>query len=322
MTYEVFKQIITNLEGSNPELLRLYFIFRRKNGSSLEFELMELDLETSIAVEIKNTYLGFLRFIDGRIGGQDSSFSEYNVNVPYTDTNMFTIDASEIPYYNRIKNDSKLLEFDMRELKSSTKIWGYLVYIRNGDSSIEFFKKSTQNQILKPNRLSMMLRGDQARFQKVTDPIFSLERKFDVAIIEINGEKKSLILNKGNFEMFFSVNELYSSNLEEKKPALQKQELIDDTEEFLEICGSDLKKQRKLLSVMSDTDRFTNLNISKIQRTITEYKVQGVSLKNNKLEITRSNIWTVLKLLDDDYLKSSMTDIKYETYSKKRAYSM
>jgi hypothetical protein len=41
--------------------------------------------------------------------------------------------------------------------------------------------------------------------------------------------------------------------------------------------------------------------------------------EDGEIIVSHKNIWTVLRVLDDEYLESPMTDNKYEVYSKVRA---
>lgn len=37
---------------------------------------------------------------------------------------------------------------------------------------------------------------------------------------------------------------------------------------------------------------------------------------NGKVVVNKDNIWTILRILDDDYVRSEITDTKYEARSK------
>ncbi len=91
-----------------------------------------------------------------------------------------------------------------------------------------------------------------------------------------------------------------------------KVRLIDKTK-------GDLKKIKKLADVLR-CGYYTQLTPEKIDNIKNEFNLKDLELdENGKIIVSSSNIWTILKVLHDDYLKSSLTNNKYEVHSKKKS---
>ncbi|MCD6145162.1 MAG: DUF4868 domain-containing protein, partial [Methanosarcinales archaeon] len=147
--------------------------------------------------------------------------------------------------------------------------------------------------------------------------IIALDRIYDATLL-MKGDSissKVFILNRSKFESFFSFIEIYSKEIEDNKEDLERIKLIENVNEFISFCASDSRKIKKLAQILRD-GKADNIDRDKIKRITTEFRLNIEFTDDGKLKPTKENIWVVLRILNDDYLKSDVTGSKYETHSK------
>lgn len=99
---------------------------------------------------------------------------------------------------------------------------------------------------------------------------------------------------------------------------LEEKSLVDDITALQELCKSDPRKIKKLNKVLK-SDILNSLNTKRISEINRQYNLDLNFTEDGKIIVSHKNIWTVLRVLDDEYLESPMTDIKYEVHSKVKA---
>jgi len=74
---------------------------------------------------------------------------------------------------------------------------------------------------------------------------------------------------------------------------------------------------RKLARVVQ-SGYINQLTTEKIMDVAVEFGVTGIATEDGTLVFDAGNRWQLLKLLDDDYLRSPMTTNRYESSAKVR----
>jgi len=72
---------------------------------------------------------------------------------------------------------------------------------------------------------------------------------------------------------------------------------------------------RKLQRIV-ESGYLEHLSIDKIEKLVKEFKLAPTVISEGKLYFDPDNRWQILKMLDDDYLRSGMTERRYEVNSK------
>jgi hypothetical protein len=95
---------------------------------------------------------------------------------------------------------------------------------------------------------------------------------------------------------------------------------IANADAFKQACTSQRRFMTKLAMVAS-RPYFGRITMNDLRRTIREHQLEIEIVKEEgrdhlKFDPDPSRRWILLKLLDDDYLNSNMTDNKYEANSK------
>jgi hypothetical protein len=130
------------------------------------------------------------------------------------------------------------------------------------------------------------------------------------------------IFNKRAFEKLFQYYEELRANAENTVNLVTKHIPISNLTEFKTACTTQVRFMDKLASV-SRSPYLTSITIDQIKAVIKEFDlsvpiVEEDGLEKIVFEKAPQKRWEILKLLDDDYLRSVMTNEKYAANSKLR----
>jgi hypothetical protein len=193
----------------------------------------------------------------------------------------------------------------------------YVIVVSTADENAGFFREFTRSKELtsRSKRFAAMFDGEV--FKKVTEKTFLFDENADC----YSWRENLFIRRKAGFERIFR----YLEELREAADATLDQVLqhvpVSNEDEFREACKGQIQMLAKLASI-SRKPYLAELTVEVIQETIETFDLQVDLVKEEgetKLVFDPSNQesrWAILKLLDDDYLQSVMTEEKYEATSK------
>jgi hypothetical protein len=123
-----------------------------------------------------------------------------------------------------------------------------------------------------------------------------------------------LIANVINFERIFRYYEELEKRAEEAVTKVLKRIPIANAAAFKEACTSQRRFMTKL-AMVATRPYFARITMNDLRRTIREHQLEIEIVKEDgrdhlKFDPDTSRRWILLKLLDDDYLNSNMTDNK------------
>jgi hypothetical protein len=108
----------------------------------------------------------------------------------------------------------------------------------------------------------------------------------------------------------------YQRQIEGKKEEVYEQLLIDDPKSFLEGCLQNPLKIKKMRNIVEHSE-LMSITKEQIEQINTSYDL-GLTLENGKIIATKQNAWNILRLYNDDCVRSAWADSRYLAYSKKR----
>ena len=304
------KNITRRLDNEGCEA-QLFLVQRNKTRDSVEFSVYRTIISEDISVLlVKLLYdslssmldsgdFDLVQFIPGYL--DDRNVIEY-------------INAKDVLYYNEIIY--KVLNnhiLDLPEVIDGPllkNLWAYAVTINCNGEIITYFNKYTQGKILKKSKLLSLFYRD-GRFNVIEDDIFTLQKSIDCFSIADN----IFIIRRNNFEQIFCQQEHYYNIAIQTLGELG--DLLTDVDDLTDACTSDLRKLRKIAAIAS-SGIYHDLSFDKIKEVIEGYDLAiELDEDNQRIKATKNQIWDLLRLLNDDFLRSPMTEKKYEVHSKK-----
>lgn len=155
----------------------------------------------------------------------------------------------------------------------------------------------------------------RGQYDKFDRRLFLLDRRIDC--ICYNGFM--FVLSKGNFQHIFKFFELLQAAADETLETIRTTLPISNFDEFAASCQGHLQMLKKLKNIASQP-YLGRITIEDMKRVINEAQLELEIVEEDgqeKLVFDQRKKWTILKMLDDDYLKSVMTGSQYEVNSKR-----
>lgn len=184
-----------------------------------------------------------------------------------------------------------------------------------GGEQAWFFRSFTARSELQRKRgAALMRQGGQ--FDTVDEKIFVFDEAVDCAVYK----QQVFIFRKLDFRRVFDQFEDLRDSAVSAADALNQRIPIANFESFREACGKQATMADKIIAIQG-RDYFQTLTIDQLELVIQEFSIdvaiagQG-SDRELVFEPDVQHRFLILKLLDDDYLRSSMTDHLYEANSK------
>ncbi|MDX8337357.1 Kiwa anti-phage protein KwaB-like domain-containing protein [Candidatus Cetobacterium colombiensis] len=199
-------------------------------------------------------------------------------------------------------------------LKSDYEMWGYCYVSEIDGKKRLFFKKYKSQSLLKTNCLRMIF--SNGHFTSVNKSIFTLD--YDVDCFMENGVL--YILKKNNFELLFDFHEEIAE-ISKKGYQIIKNEIKIECDGFEKWCEQGGTVARKLASIYLNK-HYEKMKHDKISEIIEmhnlkiKYNFYKKSIAFDSLSKSRIEYWEILKLFDDDYLHSYLTNNLYESENK------
>jgi len=191
----------------------------------------------------------------------------------------------------------------------------YVVVVSLPDLSpvILFRFYSPKKELGRSRMFGMFMKNGQYDYFK--EGMFLFDEHFDCFVFD----NHLYIRNKDAFQKIFRFYEMLMKTAKHTLKSIEIHIPIENFEEFKQACEGHLQKVAKLKNIASKS-YFKNLTIQDLKKVIAKYnlpiKTTG-SGANEKLLFETSDKWSILRLLDDDYLESVMTGSAYEVNSKR-----
>jgi len=178
---------------------------------------------------------------------------------------------------------------------------------------------SEKIELSKGNRVAALLRD--GTFSQLKQKVFLFDRRVDC----IAAGGFLFIFNKSGFERLFQYYEQLRANAASTVKEVTKYIQISNIEEFTKACTTQVRFMDKMAAI-SKRPYLSKITINDIKKVIAVFNlsvpiVADDGVEKIVFETSPDKRWQILKLLDDDYLGSIMTQEKYAANSKMRVSS-
>ena len=182
------------------------------------------------------------------------------------------------------------------------------------DDPVYFFRAYSPKKMLGRSRFFGMVFSDGI-YDRVTEPMFL----FDHIVDCISSGDMMFIFKKDHFQEIFRFFEMVRKVAKETLETIRATVPIQNFEEFARDCEGHLMKLVKLRNIAAKPywGKITMENIKKVIKR-NRLAVQIVQTSTTEMLVYNpADKWLLLKLLDDDYLLSLMTEQTYEVTGKR-----
>ena len=180
-----------------------------------------------------------------------------------------------------------------------------------GPQRVVLFRRYGPNkELTRSNKLTTLFMGE--RLVGIEEPTFQFDPNFDMLLYR----EHLYIRNRANFEYILRYYDQLQAVAQEALDAIAESVPIANFEAFSESCLGHLQKLKKLRNI-AQKPYLADITINDIRRTIENFELDVEINDDGELVFDAANRWGILQLLDDSYLGSEMTGLRYETNSKK-----
>ena len=179
---------------------------------------------------------------------------------------------------------------------------------------ITFFRIYTPKKELSRSHLFAAFFRD-GQYDTVREPIFLFDSHLDC----IACGDDLFILNKSNFQSMFRFFEVVRRNAQQALATLRAQLPIGNFDQFAHDCEGHLVKLVKLQNIAAKP-YLARITIADLRRVIVRHSLRleiQVIEGREVVVYDPADKWALLKLLDDDYLHSRLTNLDYEANGKR-----
>lgn len=269
-----------------------------------------------LADEVRKIYIDKMcsTFIEAT---QNVTLSKYTIDKYDKNNEILWIDADKVHNLSSIiycLNQNNIESFKLKELGNDFIPKFFVVkitsYLDGEKKELYVFNRENPSTDLK-KKVIMYWEDDKFQISKES---FSLRHNID-CIYDVN-DQKVYILNRKFFEDIFNYNDYYKQKAKECLENIATQNIFNNIDLFNKKCIENSRIVNKLAK-MQLSDELINFaeNFSQISHLIEEDHKHIVFDGNNKIVVDKNTsseqIQEILSILNDEYLKSRITDRKY-----------
>lgn len=305
--------LIENLDEilSKKTLLAVIY-FRLKNG-----EVKLADIDNNVLPQILKLYKNKIE--NDLINNEDLellnlSEADERKNVIY----KYNFDKEREPFLSvdAVVDDEEIRKFSFSN-DTLGNIDAIIAKISNAEESMYLYSKFYPVNLIKQGKAVKLIKSDH-RFKMFTDQLIQITGEFD--IIRYNNEyyiKKYEIL-----ERFYQFDNVIKERTKNDFEKIRKLEIIENEDKLFEYLENKTSRARKFIKVMASSKVIQkNIPNNKLISFVTNHSKLKNNIKTNddknKFVLnTNKSCDYFLKLLDDDFLKSELTQEEYEAIAK------
>lgn len=306
---QFIEQLRFLFEGSNNIGLSMYFILKTANG----FVTKQADIdEQNVEPKLKEQ---FLTYLDEIRQNTDLHLADLATADNRRNT-IYHYNFDEVPEGLQVMRD--LIQEEEREpfnFKNDdfNSIYGFVFLIGNETQKIALYKKHYAINLIK--RDSFFVFRANTRMVEADEEMIKINETID--FIQIGNE--IIVLNLNTLERYFGFEEVIKNKAISNIRIIENSNLLENIQ-LLQELSADVRYAKKLMKVKADS-AVLSLEFTRVRDFIRHHPKLKRRVRFNfagtRISLdTKASASLFLKMLDDDYLKSDLTDFLYESDTK------
>jgi hypothetical protein len=296
------------LNAENGIGAALYFVLNQNNETVIRFA----DIEDDAKNELKERFLEYMK--DKFIENQELHY----LNISDADDRknvVYRYDIDERPaglnILDEILANSERDNFQFNQ-NNLNDLQGYLITLGNETNQIALYKKHHPVNLLRQDRF--LLFASNERLVKAKNDFIALDKSFDFMMVDNN----LIILKLSTLERFFGFEKVIRNQARNTIDNINANELLEDIGQLNELAQN-ISTARKLMRIRNSP--VLNVPAQNVINFINNHpeltgKISFNQARTKVVLTTGVSKKLFLKLLNDDYLFSELTELQYETHAK------
>lgn len=284
--------------------------FRVDTGTGLRYRFVRADVEEGFRRAARDSTVNSLRRLKGAtVLGFDSSHL-------LEDKELFKrtlVDAGLEDVARVMSQPAILPAASFRDFDQKLDFYAFVYLFQRGVWAA-FVRQAFQVHISGIHKLIAVFRSQRLTKPSEDQRVLRFDERFDLSL----DSRACYVVSERAFDDLFIDRVEWQKRVPAQVDALVERGLpFANADDFIAACQSNLNMMKKLKRI-ADSDYLDLITPAKIRKLQAEYGLIATLLQGNSLVFDPSDRWRLLKILDDDYLRSGLTDRRYETNSKVR----
>lgn len=222
--------------------------------------------------------------------------------------------VTQVPFYNLVmkKLQSAHNRYYNNETLPYDRIWAIWIKLHAGRQNFYLLKRITPSKIITTGGvLAWVFSGDT--FKGLTNDVLTIDDHFDAFVCD-----GTLIFeNKQNFEKALQFETIIQQIADETLKDIKQIGIVENFDELKTMLADDYHSIRKL-NKLRQKQYFKEKTFNDYLKIIRDYNVAvTVDTKNKQFKVAnKAQAKLLIKVLNDDYLRSDLTNLKYAANSK------
>jgi len=294
---------LRSLDFNNADVF-LWIVKRKLKDTKAIYNALNVELEDKLSEKLKI-------IVKEKIDNCNH-IKDYSHLSEDQDDDILTLSHKETDFptiYSEIQKGSDNLKAEKLEDLSGT--WAYIIEIKNNFQLMTFTKvPESWDMKKKKGILNLVFIGK--KFKDLDDnSIFRIQRKIDFFCFE----DILFILDKKKFETGLNFREGMKSSRDDVLNDFETFGIINDVNKLREKIGENMKYLRKI-SMIKNNGYYKNKDFMARLTQANKTEKWGLTIVNNKIVLTEENFNDVLTVLNNDRLKSPITEETFDVHVK------
>ncbi len=309
------RSIKSKLNGAN---FGIFLVEIKSSGKPIVYKMLfNKSIQTEVSKIIENEIDKYVNIIEEL----DNDIPEYN---PDQEQTIFKINVKNIEIFKEIlpflTEEKRPIILSKKDLNERIKIRAWVVKVEfkedNSTKQIFFLQKFVKSQFLQVGKMFFIpISGDE--FKLLEGNILGMGNTFNVILIDDFFISKSL----KTFEYIFNFMEYYKKESRVFLKILKNSQVFSIDKGGLDVLEEKINGSKrfayKIYSAKVNA-YYRDIDINKLKALSRQIPI-GVMINQNKIIINENtNMSDLLKVLNDDYEQSLITDNKYISHKKKK----
>jgi hypothetical protein len=293
-------------EGSNP-YLTMYFVF--KDGVVRQVDI-DQKVQDDFAIKFKS-FLNENYSSENLVAGMVSTADERRYDI-------LEFDIDLVPPLEKLKElmESPVKEKYSHKTDKDMKLDGYVFIMGNDKTEIAFYKEHYPMDSISRDTYTIFGRDDSRFVQVPENEVYKLNNKID--FLQLNDIL--FVLNPKVMETNFKVHNILKTKAVHVISDINKGKVLENPEFINQFINEKPAFARKVLRVNKESP-VMKLPFKDIRTFVEKHPHLKGKLKFNKRDTkfalhTKTSALLFIKLMDDDFLKSELTQRLYDSITK------
>lgn len=285
-----------------------WLVKKRTSGKDAIYSVLRVDMDAKLQARFK-------RYVKQQLQGRDFHLAEYDYNNADGDDSLFTIATGGTDF---IKVEAAIkASFSNSHATSYEELlrsWAYVIlFEKDGKRLYAWHKVSADTQPKKANSKNAVFFHNHKLVDLDDKDVFMIYPRYDFFVYD----GMTFIADKRQFESSMNFREGMKVNGEEVLTAFSRLAIFDGIDIIKEYVGTNLHHLRKLSSIRK-AGYYTQPNFMKKLVTVSKKEKWELKISNGKIVVEMETVELLLKLLNNDRLRSPINDELFDAAAKAR----